>query len=97
MDNLVIQYREHLGLKNANFLRIDHDDAMVALVYKITQPNAAPLILKICSRSHDYLREVYFLKYFSGKLPSTTHCANYTSREQYPWVYLNGVSTRHIT
>ena len=32
MDNLVIQYRERLGLKNANFLRIDHDDAMVAQV-----------------------------------------------------------------
>ena len=69
MDNLVVQYRERLGLKNAQFLRIDHDDAMVALVYKIIQPNAAPLILKICSRSHDYLHEVYFLKCFSGKLP----------------------------
>ena len=69
MDNLVALYQERLGLKNAHFLRIDHDDAMVALVYKIIQPNAVPLILKVCSRPHDYLREVYFLKYFSGKLP----------------------------
>lgn len=69
MENFVVQYRERLGLKNAQFLRIDHDDAMVALVYKIIPPDAAPLILKICSRSHDYLREVYFLKYFSDKLP----------------------------
>jgi Ser/Thr protein kinase RdoA (MazF antagonist) len=42
---------------------------MVATVYKITQLNNAPLILKICSSSSDYLREVYFLKHFAGQLP----------------------------
>jgi Ser/Thr protein kinase RdoA (MazF antagonist) len=42
---------------------------MVAIVYRITKPNGMQLILKICDRSKDYLREVYFLKYFAGKLP----------------------------
>ncbi|MBS0605068.1 MAG: phosphotransferase [Verrucomicrobia bacterium] len=42
---------------------------MVATVYKITLPNGAQLILKICGRTGDYLREVYFLNHFAGKLP----------------------------
>ncbi|MDP1880992.1 MAG: aminoglycoside phosphotransferase family protein [Parachlamydiaceae bacterium] len=42
---------------------------MVAVVYKINQFNGEQLILKICDRSNDYLREVHFLKHFSGILP----------------------------
>lgn len=62
-------YQQRLNLQDSTFSRIDHDDAMVAIVYKVTQPNGAQLILKICSRPHHYLREVYFLQYFAGKLP----------------------------
>lgn len=62
-------YRELLHLQNATFLRIEHEDAIVALVYKITQTNGIELILKICERPNDYLREVYFLNYFADKLP----------------------------
>jgi Ser/Thr protein kinase RdoA (MazF antagonist) len=69
MDNLITLYRELLALPHANFLRVDHDEAMVAIVYKVIQSNAEPLILKICSRPKDYLREVYFLKFFADKLP----------------------------
>ncbi|MBI5274057.1 MAG: aminoglycoside phosphotransferase family protein [Chlamydiales bacterium] len=42
---------------------------MVAIVYKVTQPNKNALILKICERISDYLREIYFLKHFLGKIP----------------------------
>lgn len=42
---------------------------MVAIVFKITQPNGEQLILKICDRPNDYLREVYFLKHFAKILP----------------------------
>jgi Ser/Thr protein kinase RdoA (MazF antagonist) len=51
------------------FSRIDHDDAMVAIVYKVAEPNGTQLLLKICERPNDYLREVYFLQFFADKLP----------------------------
>ena len=42
---------------------------MVAAVFKISQPNTPNRILKVCSRKRDFLREAYFLNYFSGKIP----------------------------
>ncbi|MBX9831109.1 phosphotransferase [Candidatus Babeliales bacterium] len=69
MDNLITAYQERLNLQNATFSRIDHEDATVAIVYKITQPANVPLILKVCIRPNDYLHEVYFLKYFADILP----------------------------
>ncbi len=62
-------YRQRLHLEGATFTRIDHDDAMVAVVYRVTQPSGAQLILKICTRDKDYLREVYFLEHLAGRLP----------------------------
>ena len=32
-------YQQLLNLQNATFSLIDHEDAMVAIVYKITKPN----------------------------------------------------------
>ncbi len=69
MDKLITQYQKRLNLQNGNFSRIEHDDAMVAVVYRITQSSSTQLILKICPRDEDYQREVYFLKYFADKLP----------------------------
>ena len=69
MDNLITLYQERLDLKDSLFSRIDHDDAMVAIVYKVTLPNGTEFILKICSSTNDHLREIYFLKHFAGKLP----------------------------
>ncbi len=69
MNNRITLYLQKLNLQNATFSRIDHEDAMVADVYKITQPTGAPLILKICTRTNDYLHEVYFLNYFANTLP----------------------------
>lgn len=69
MKNLINIYQEDLGLQNAAFSRIDHEDAMVAVVYKISRLNGEELILKICERTDDYLREVFFLKRFAGILP----------------------------
>lgn len=69
MDHLILPYKKNLNLIDAHFSRINHDDAIVAIVYKIVQPNGKPLILKICERPSDYLREAYFLKYFKDKLP----------------------------
>lgn len=69
MDNLITLYQQRLNLQNATFSRIDHDDAMVAIVYKIIEPSGKELILKICTRTEDYMREVYFLKHFAGILP----------------------------
>jgi hypothetical protein len=69
MVNFIDLYQKCLDLQDASFSLIDHDDAMVAMVYKIVRTDGMELILKICSRPHDYLREVYFLKYFAGTLP----------------------------
>lgn len=68
MDTFIDLYRARLGLQNATFTRIDHDEAMVAIVYKVTLPTSSELILKICTRPHDYLREFYFLNHFAGKI-----------------------------
>lgn len=69
MKHLISLYQQLLNLQTANFSLIDHEDAMVAIVYKVTQLNGEQLILKVCERPHDYLREVYFLKHFAGILP----------------------------
>ncbi len=69
MDTFTALYAQRLGLQEAAFMRIDHEDAMVAIVYKVTQETGAPLILKICERENDYLREVFFLNYFADVLP----------------------------
>lgn len=69
MKNLIALCKQRLKLQNATFVRIDHDDAMVAIVYKVIRPDGTPLILKICTRTKDYLHELFFLKHFAGTLP----------------------------
>lgn len=69
MDKLITLYKERLGLQNALFSRIDHEDATVADVYSVTKSSGEKFILKICSRPNDYFHEVYFLNYFADKLP----------------------------
>lgn len=66
MNSLIAAYKKILNLENATFSQIEHEDAMVAIVYRITQTDGKQLILKICDRLNDYLREVYFLKHFQG-------------------------------
>jgi len=64
------KYQRLLKLSDdTEFIKIEHEDAMVANVYKITQPNRPSLILKICESPFDYRNEVYFLNYFSKQLP----------------------------
>ena len=68
MDNLADLYRRKLNLPNAVFTHIDHEDATVATVFKISQEGKTDLILKVCSRKEDFLRESYFLNHFTGKV-----------------------------
>ena len=69
MESLISQYKECLNLPKAQFTFIDHEDAMVATVFKISQPGNPDLILKVCSRKGDFLRESYFLNRFVDKIP----------------------------
>lgn len=69
MNNLITEYQHRLNLEQAVFSRIDHEDALVAIVYKVTDPNGQELILKISDRPSDFFREVYFLNFFAGRLP----------------------------
>jgi Ser/Thr protein kinase RdoA (MazF antagonist) len=69
VDSLITLYLQRLNLHNATFSRIIHDDAIVAIVYKIMQPTGIAFVVKICTRPEEYLREVYFLKHFANKLP----------------------------
>jgi Ser/Thr protein kinase RdoA (MazF antagonist) len=68
MNHQIAFYQKRLNLPNSTFSRIEHDDAMIAIVYQITQPTGSDLILKICPRAEDYLREVYFLEYLRDQL-----------------------------
>jgi Ser/Thr protein kinase RdoA (MazF antagonist) len=69
MKNRIELYQQRLHLQSATFSRVDHDDAMVAIVYRVFQPNGEQLILKIHDRVNDYLREVHFLKHLTGIVP----------------------------
>lgn len=69
MESLISLYKKRLNLPEAQFTFIDHEDAMVAAVFKISQPGNPDLILKVCSRKGDFLRESYFLNRFVGKVP----------------------------
>lgn len=69
MNKSIDFYQERLNLQSAHFEQIDHHDAMVGIVYIVTDSKQSQSILKICTRTEDYFREIYFLKYFAGKLP----------------------------
>ena len=68
MASLIPLYKKCLNLPEAQFTFIDHEDAMVAAVFRISQPGRPDLILKVCSRKGDFLRETYFLSRFVGKI-----------------------------
>lgn len=67
-DNIEI-YKQHFNLNDAKFSLISHADAIVGIVYKIIPTDGKALILKICDQPQHYFKELYFLKYFAGKLP----------------------------
>lgn len=69
MNNRIALYQQQLNLKNTVFLPIEHDDAMVAIVYKVIPKSGNQMILKISSQPKDFFRELYFLKHFAEKLP----------------------------
>ena len=46
MDTLIKIYQQRLNLVQATFTRIEHEDAMVAIVYKVTEPSGRDYILK---------------------------------------------------
>lgn len=64
MNHLIAQYKQLLDLQDSRFSLIKHEDAMVAVVYKVTTASYREYVLKICSRHDDYLRESHFLKLF---------------------------------
>lgn len=61
-------FKELLGLNDAELLRVEHEDTIMADVYRVLRPSEQPLILKICPRDGDYYREFYFLQYLAGSL-----------------------------
>ncbi len=62
-------YQELLGLEDALFSLIEHEDAIVAIVYEVTMPNGKKFILKICEQNRHFLREVYFLNALKDQIP----------------------------
>jgi hypothetical protein len=57
MTVMLEEYRALLNLdKDVRFSKIDHDDAMVADVYKVESLGNPCFILKICDRPNDYTR-----------------------------------------
>lgn len=41
MNNPIPFYQQQFNLQNATFLLVEHEDAIVATVYKITQSNVS--------------------------------------------------------
>lgn len=69
MTLILEKYRALLALDNGlRFSKIDHDDAMVADVYKVESLEKPCFILKICDRPNDYTSEVYFLSHFEKQI-----------------------------
>ncbi len=82
MDNhdLIALYQQHLNLQNSAFSRIVHDDAMVAIVYKITQLNGiqffagkllVPRIIQLVQPGMD-IHGAILMEYLPGTLLKTT-------------------------
>lgn len=65
----IASYQHLLELTGATFSKIEHEDAMVAVVYTVRLSNGQECIVKICDRVSDYLREVHFLQHFRDVLP----------------------------
>ncbi len=65
----VTLYQKRLGLQTATFSRIDHEDAIVAAVYKVTEANGKQFILKISDKNTHYFREVFFLEKLVNQVP----------------------------
>ena len=60
MNNFLSFYKKHFILNDARFFKIEHEDALVATVYKVSLLNDKQYILKICTCPGDYLCEMYF-------------------------------------
>lgn len=68
MDSFISLYRKNFKIpEQATFTKIDHEDGLVAFVYKVDM-GKGEFILKICPRSNDFLREAFFLDYFADKI-----------------------------
>src|SRR5205807_6915845 len=62
MNIQITFYRERFNLQSAKFLRVDHEDAWVAVVYRVTDVTDKQFILKICKIGRASCREsVYML------------------------------------
>lgn len=66
VDPLIAHYLEKLGLKEALSSLIDHENAMVAIVYRIEDRRRGNFILKISPRPLDFRRELFFLQRLKG-------------------------------
>ncbi len=62
-------YIERLGLHDAHFTRIDHEETMIAEVYRVERKEKPPRVLKVCAREEHFNREQYFLTLLNGTLP----------------------------
>jgi len=54
--------------KKLKLSKIDHDNAIVADVYRVYDSGNPCFILKICSRPNDYKSEIYFLNHFKKQI-----------------------------
>lgn len=69
MESNLSLYKQRLNLQRAVFSLIDHEDAMVATVYKAINYDLKEYVLKICENPDYLFREIYFLMHFAGTLP----------------------------
>jgi hypothetical protein len=56
MGNMIELYKSQLKLNGCMLSLIDHEDAIMAIVYRVTKSDVKQYILKISERPRDYYR-----------------------------------------
>jgi serine/threonine protein kinase len=69
LERLFVIYGERLGLPKTRFRLIQHEDAIVAWVFRIDLLDGSQQILKVFPRAGDSNRELYSLCRMEGKIP----------------------------
>ena len=69
MSKFIDIFRQHFNLEGAEFIQIEHTNAMVAEVYEVVPSIGEKLILKVCPKAQHFFRELYFLKKMKGIVP----------------------------
>ena len=95
-DSMQHIYEKRLNLSKAQFILIDHEDAMVATVFKVVQPDGRELIFKNMLPYRGLsARGVLFGPFFLQNTSPSNYAVG-ASRDRFAWGYPHGVPFMRI-